>query len=670
MTTPDPLLTASEVARLAGVGRAAVGNWRRRHADFPLPAGGTETSPAFRRSDVEAWLRANGKIDDRVDAERLWQRLDAFGWSGRTASVLAGLGLVLMRGSAADDLRAWADWAHPDLAPALDDGVELDVVDLAPDALAVAEVEGGPTLFEQLCRRFLDARAAQVHATPPELAELMVALAGSDMQHVLDPACGTGSILMAAQRAGVAELFGQETEPATAMLARVRLTLAGGDVSLSEGNTLLLDAFPELSVHAVVTNPPFGLRDWQPDDGYADPRWIYGLPPRSESELAWVQHCLAHLAPEGDAVLLMPPGAAMRTAGRRIRAELVRQGRVHAVIALPPGSLPETGIAPLIWHLHGDEYANTDDGVIVVDTTRHVVNGRRIDWPAVRRVVEESLSDPDAAPAEVARRVSTIELLDDEVSLLPQRYLRTATVPAVDLGAARDRLLTLLNRAREAVPTVAESMPSTVLRWTPLGELARSGAVELLTGTPRLEIDDDGDGPAVLTARDVVAGRAPSGRLVSTLDTRLIRLRAGDVVLPLIAHRPVARVVEEEEGSVLGSNLFAVRARPEVLDPWYLAGVLQGEHVVRSSTTGSGSFRISPRSVEVPVAPLTEQEPLATAFRQLATLETSLARAADIGTELAATLRAGLVEGSLRPADETLHTPPARSTLKPRERNA
>jgi hypothetical protein len=43
----DGLVTASEIARLAEVGRAAVSNWRRRFDDFPEPSGGTAASPMF-----------------------------------------------------------------------------------------------------------------------------------------------------------------------------------------------------------------------------------------------------------------------------------------------------------------------------------------------------------------------------------------------------------------------------------------------------------------------------------------------------------------------------------------------------------------------------------------------------------------------------------------------
>ncbi|WP_404962662.1 hypothetical protein [Streptomyces sp. 147326] len=57
----DRVLLA-EVGRIAGVGRAAAANWRRRHDDFPTPVAGTATSPEFDRAAVVSWLLAHGKI--------------------------------------------------------------------------------------------------------------------------------------------------------------------------------------------------------------------------------------------------------------------------------------------------------------------------------------------------------------------------------------------------------------------------------------------------------------------------------------------------------------------------------------------------------------------------------------------------------------------------------
>ncbi|MFJ9516605.1 hypothetical protein ACIRPG_37010, partial [Streptomyces sp. NPDC101754] len=56
------VVTAAVVATIAGVGRATITTWRRRHADFPTPTGGTATSPTFDRRAVGAWLLARGKI--------------------------------------------------------------------------------------------------------------------------------------------------------------------------------------------------------------------------------------------------------------------------------------------------------------------------------------------------------------------------------------------------------------------------------------------------------------------------------------------------------------------------------------------------------------------------------------------------------------------------------
>src|ERR1039457_2140162 len=68
--SPDrhEVMTAAAIARLAGVGRAAVSNWRRRYPEFPQPVGGSSTSLTFDRAEVEAWLKATGKADQLATA--------------------------------------------------------------------------------------------------------------------------------------------------------------------------------------------------------------------------------------------------------------------------------------------------------------------------------------------------------------------------------------------------------------------------------------------------------------------------------------------------------------------------------------------------------------------------------------------------------------------------
>jgi hypothetical protein len=89
-------VTAAGIARLAGVGRAAVSNWRRRHADFPKPVGGTETSPSFALAEVEAWLRQQGKLAEVPLRERVWQQLVGHPEGPATALTHAGFVLLLI----------------------------------------------------------------------------------------------------------------------------------------------------------------------------------------------------------------------------------------------------------------------------------------------------------------------------------------------------------------------------------------------------------------------------------------------------------------------------------------------------------------------------------------------------------------------------------------------
>ncbi|NJP68782.1 N-6 DNA methylase, partial [Streptomyces spiramenti] len=329
----EPEVTAAGIARLAGVGRAAVSNWRRRHADFPQPVGGTAASPAFALYEVEEWLRHHGKTARVPLEERAWQLLLAE--PGEPSATLVAVGELLLGGapSAAEDPAAAADDGP---APARGLGHPLREA-----VAALAAERGTADAFRDLLRRHFT--ALTVVTTPAETAALMAEIAGP-VRSVLDPACGVGTLLAAARgpRGGAPrELRGQEKDPELARLAGLRLAMHGAHaVRIDAGDSLLADHHSAARVDAVLCHPPANERHWGHDDLAYDTRWEYGLPARGESELAWVQHALARLRPGGTAVVLLPPAVASRRAGRRVRSALLRSGALRAVVALP--------LAPLV----------------------------------------------------------------------------------------------------------------------------------------------------------------------------------------------------------------------------------------------------------------------------------------------------------------------------------
>ncbi|MFJ5079709.1 N-6 DNA methylase [Streptomyces sp. NPDC088553] len=676
-------VTAAGIARLAGVGRAAVSNWRRRHADFPKPVGGTETSPSFSLADVEQWLRDQGKLAEVPLRERVWQQL-----AGHPSGTVAGLvqtGCVLLllraRPGAWPELAALPDDRLGALLPGVFEEVlttrfglprsvhtptpadTLPSVPLLRAAVELAvELGGARQAFEFLLGRHLDANPRQYTLTPPPLAELMAALAaaaapeGRSVATVLDPASGTGGLLRAVPHPTA--LYAQDADPDMAALSALRLALHGdADIRAAIGDTLRADAFPTLNVDAVLCHPPFNERAWGHDELAYDPRWEYGFPARTESELAWVQHALARLRDGGAAVLLMPPAVASRRSGRRIRADLLRRGALRAVVALPAGAAPPYGIPLHLWVLVRPGADRPPAETLFVDTAGLVPDAGRdkLPWTTLRNTVLDAWAGRGGEES-VARAVPVIELLDDEVDLAPARYL---TAPAAggtapELAAVRDRLDETLRRTQGLAPTPVPARPAP-RPLTTVGELARTGALQLRTGGSGTA--PAGGGAPVLTEHDVLSGGAPSGTLPAgggpgEGGEEPVLVTEGDVVVPVLGGGSVARVVDAATaGAALGRNLQLLRPEPAALDPWFLAGFLRGTANNRqASSFASTATRLDVRRLQLPRLPLADQRRHGAHFKSLAEFEEALRLAARLGEQLVQGLYDGLADGSVEPA--------------------
>ncbi|MDX3074847.1 N-6 DNA methylase [Streptomyces sp. MI02-7b] len=665
-------VTAAGIARLAGVGRAAVSNWRRRHADFPKPVGGTDTSPAFDLGEVERWLRDQGKLAEVPLRERVWQRAEAHPAGTATALRQAGAVLLLVREHP-------GDWRHPDpdaLTHAAREllehrfggrfplGTPVDPALLRGAADLAGEL-GPRQAYEFLLGRHLDANPRQYTLTPAAPAELMAALAGP-ARSVLDPACGTGTLLRAVQAPHA--LNGQEADPDLAALAALRLTLhtdTAAEVRVAAGDSLREDAFPDLAADAVLCHPPFNERNWGHEDLAYDPRWEYGFPARTESELAWVQHCLARVRDGGTVVLLMPPAAASRRSGRRVRADLLRRGTLRAVIALPAGAAPPYGIPLHLWVLRRPEGgAPPSPHLLLVDAAQAqggaAAGGEKLPWQTVRATVLDAwtafdrhgAAGPDADRPGVSRVLPVIDLLDDDVDLAPARHLPPPAAGGgpSELTDVRDRLTDTLRRTSELAPGPARSAPPARWPLTTVGELARAGALVLRAGGQGSA--RPGGGPAVLTEHDVLAGTGPTGALPEgPREDEPVLVEEGDVVVPVLGRGAAARVVDgATAGAALGRNLHLLRPDPASLDPWFLAGFLRGTANNRqASSYASTATRLDVRRLQIPRLPPADQRRYGERFRTLALFEETLRLAGQLGEQLVQGLYDGLTDGTVRP---------------------
>ncbi|MGW3248451.1 N-6 DNA methylase [Streptomyces sp. NPDC001070] len=330
----EALVTAAEIARMAGVTRAAVSNWRRRHEDFPTPATGSTSSPLFSLSEVQAWLDKQRKGRQVSGEVLVWQHLRGVYGDNMTrgltavAETLEDAASAKKRGARTDSaLRALVDEATNELTPA--------------------------ELLANLTKRHAEStsRTGADGVTSTRLVRAIHHFAGmpNGITTVFDPACGIGSLLFAFT-AETRALVGQDIDATSTRFAQLRAALSGlRDVTVSTGDSLRSDHHDGLKADLVVCDPPVGIADWGREDLLIDPRWELGVPSRAESELAWLQHAYAHTAPGGRVVMVMPPSVAYRKAGRRIRAELVRRGLLTHVVALPPGVAASHALPVHLW---------------------------------------------------------------------------------------------------------------------------------------------------------------------------------------------------------------------------------------------------------------------------------------------------------------------------------
>lgn len=541
-------MTAAAIARLAGVGRAAVANWRRRYTEFPKPVGGSATSPTFSRSQVEAWLNATGKADQLATAGRTdtgTQRI-----SGPTP---------------------WSEMP------------ERAVTDLNPGELL-----------------------AKVMASllPRTLAD------EADIPVVLDPACFTGTLLMAvADRfSSRVKLIGQDIQETATAAAALNLRTNPHDLQyeICTGDSLLADQLSHYrgTVTAVVCEPPFDRPQWPAAELTGDPRWEFGLPAPRDSELAWMQHCYAYLRPRGVAIVAVSPRTCMQESGHAIRAALVRTGVLRDVIALPSGlgTLPCTDVC--LWTLQRPYGATDYAPVRMIDLSGL---GGTADVPIEFAAWQRLFQDADPT---ICTAVPRPELLDGDVNLLPSRHIAARDAPSADdLGHVIGRLQDVYALVGKAMPRFEPPATSTRLSYVTLGELEKTGAL--------------------------------------TIRSREATPRRGDVLLRTLGRLPTVATGTAEDDAGVAQIVEIDESR---LDAHFVAIFLRSDACTLPVANTLGALsRDDLRRCRVPGMPVAEQRRYGDAFRRLQELEEFVTRLAKISVKVIDQNIHGLTVGTLAP---------------------
>ena len=143
-----------------------------------------------------------------------------------------------------------------------------------------------------------EGKGAGQYYTPASVVKVLVEVLAPHKGKVYDPCCGSGGMFVQSEKFieahggkfGDISIYGQESNPTTWRLAAMNLALRGLDFNLGKENadTFHRDQHPDLRADYCLANPHFNDSDWNGHLLVGDKRWVFGTPPVSNANYAWL----------------------------------------------------------------------------------------------------------------------------------------------------------------------------------------------------------------------------------------------------------------------------------------------------------------------------------------------------------------------------------------------
>lgn len=275
--------------------------------------------------------------------------------------------------------------------------------------------------------------------TPSSIVRTLVEILEPYVGRVYDPCCGAGGMFV--QSAGFVErhqgrvnqlsIYGQESNANTWKLAQMNLAIHGleGDLGQGAADTFFEDQHQSMRADYILANPPFNMKEWGGDKLVEDVRWKYGLPPAGNANYAWMQHMIYHLAPKGKMGLVLANGS-LSASGKEgeIRANIIKDDLVEAIIAMPDRLFYSTGISVSIWIINKDK--KQKDKTLFLDCRNlgHMIDRAHRDLSVedikkISQTYKDFTEGKDIEQAGYAHAANIEEIEANNFVLTPGRYV-------------------------------------------------------------------------------------------------------------------------------------------------------------------------------------------------------------------------------------------------------
>jgi type I restriction enzyme M protein len=287
-----------------------------------------------------------------------------------------------------------APWTNRERLP--DETLKNLIEHFSTQKLSVANVPEDElgNAYEYLIKKFADDSghtAAEFYTNRTVVHLMTQLLAPQAGESIYDPTCGTGGMLISAldevKRSGgeyrTLKLYGQERNLITSSIARMNLFLHGvEDFEIVRGDTLAdpkhIEGDRLRQFDVILANPPYSIKQWD-RDAWTHDKWgrnTLGTPPQGRADYAFQQHILTSLTAKGRCAVLWPHGVLFRNEEQTMRAKMIEQDWVEAVIGLGPNLFYNSSMESCIVICNRKKTAVRKGKVIFIDAVNEVTRER------------------------------------------------------------------------------------------------------------------------------------------------------------------------------------------------------------------------------------------------------------------------------------------------------
>ncbi len=302
--------------------------------------------------------------------------------------------------------------------------------------------------YEYLIKKFADQGGTKggEFYTPEQVVKTLVGIVKpKEGESIYDPTTGSGGMLIHSthyieEHGGNPKnvsLNGQEINLSTWAICKMNMLFhdaTGADIK--KGDTIREPKHTNGGVlktfDVVLANPPFSLKNWGEEEAKGDAygRFVYGIPPKSYGDLAFVEHMIASLNSKGRMGTVVPHGVLFRGGAEgKIRKGLLDKNTdlIEAIIGLPQNIFYGTGIPAALLIINKDKAENRKGKILFIDASSGFIkdgNKNKLRDADIEKIIETFDNfEPVEKYAEVVH-LKTIE--ENDYNLNISRYVDTS----------------------------------------------------------------------------------------------------------------------------------------------------------------------------------------------------------------------------------------------------